>query len=146
MEFSPQQLAISLLSALFLGPRMILLPSYKRESSILPIHVSHSFASPFTSYVELTQLMTSVHDILYPSRERTIALAKMGEYHKYLDEFKRSLEAFRRTWEGKFWGTYPLTEVVWITFVSIRSRMSRMSLMIFIDSCSTICVSTFTAL
>lgn len=27
----------------------------------------------------------------YPSKDRSIALVSMGEYHKYLDEFTRSL-------------------------------------------------------
>lgn len=26
--------------------------------------------------------------------------------YKYIDEFQRSLEAFRMTWEGKRWATY----------------------------------------
>lgn len=37
----------------------------------------------YKSYVELTQTMTSAHDVLYPSKDRTIALVKVGEYYKY---------------------------------------------------------------
>ena len=38
----------------------------------------------YHSYVELTQTMTSAHDILYPSKDRTIALVRVGEYYKYV--------------------------------------------------------------
>ncbi|KAL8286374.1 hypothetical protein RQP46_004391 [Phenoliferia psychrophenolica] len=82
--------------------------------------IQDDFASLLQAYVELTQIMTSSHDILYPSRERTVSLIKTGEYYKYIDEFQRSLEAFRMTWEGKRWATYPLTECVWITFHYMR--------------------------
>lgn len=32
----------------------------------------------------------------------------------------RTLNAFRYTWEGKKWETFPLTELVWITFHYLR--------------------------
>ncbi len=47
------------------------------------------------SYVDLTQTMTNAHDILYPSKDRTIALVRVGEYYKYLDAFTRSSFSFR---------------------------------------------------
>ncbi len=34
------------------------------------------------SYTELTQTMASAHDVLYPSKDRTIALVRVGDYHK----------------------------------------------------------------
>ncbi len=46
------------------------------------------------SYVDLTQTMTNAHDILYPSKDRTIALVRVGEYYKYLDAFTRSSFSF----------------------------------------------------
>ncbi|KAM0754657.1 hypothetical protein T439DRAFT_118591 [Meredithblackwellia eburnea MCA 4105] len=82
--------------------------------------IQDDFASLLQAYVELTQIMTSSHDILYPTKERTINLIRLGEYYKYIDEFQRSLEAFRFTWEGKRWATYPLTECIWITFHYLR--------------------------
>lgn len=36
----------------------------------------------YSRYVELTQIMTSCHDILYPSRERTQEMVRRGEYYK----------------------------------------------------------------
>lgn len=44
------------------------------------------FASLLQAYVELTQIMTSCHDILYPSKERTLSMITTGEYYKHLDE------------------------------------------------------------
>jgi hypothetical protein len=80
-------------------------------------------------------------DLQYPSKDRSIALVSMGEYHKYLDEFTRALVSpqhlldthshrlsdarlpalqnnYRAVWETKQWSTFPLTECVWVTFVS----------------------------
>ncbi|KAI5481636.1 hypothetical protein MNV49_002862 [Pseudohyphozyma bogoriensis] len=82
--------------------------------------VQDDYASLLQAYVELSQIMTSTNDILYPSKDRTLSLVRLGEYYKFLDEFTRSLEAFRVTWEGKRWATYPLTECVWITFHYLR--------------------------
>ncbi|KAK4702747.1 hypothetical protein P7C70_g3474, partial [Phenoliferia sp. Uapishka_3] len=82
--------------------------------------VQDDFASLLQAYVELTQMMTASSDILFPSRERTASLIRLGEYYKYIDEFQRSLELFRMTWEGKRWATYPLTECIWITFHYLR--------------------------
>lgn len=56
--------------------------------------------------------MTSCHDFLFPSRQRTVEIILRGEYYKYLDEFSRSLSSFRATWSDKRWSTYPLTEYV----------------------------------
>ena len=29
--------------------------------------------------------MASAHDVLYPSKDRTIALVRVGDYHKYVE-------------------------------------------------------------
>jgi hypothetical protein len=39
------------------------------------------------AYVELTRILTNTHDTLYLSRDRTIALVRMGEYYHIPDEF-----------------------------------------------------------
>jgi hypothetical protein len=88
--------------------------------------------------------MTTAHDVLYPSKDRTIALVRKGDYYKYLDEFTRSCvrslcflwppleirpteyrclghqNGFRYTWQHKRWQTFPITEVVWISFHYLR--------------------------
>lgn len=46
-------------------------------------------ASLMQSLVELTQVMTNAHDILYPSKLRTEVLVKQGEYFLFLDHFRR---------------------------------------------------------
>jgi len=39
-------------------------------------------ASLMQALVELTQIMTNAHDILYPSKSRTDILVRQGEYFK----------------------------------------------------------------
>ncbi|KLO12871.1 hypothetical protein SCHPADRAFT_928922 [Schizopora paradoxa] len=78
------------------------------------------FAAVLQAYTELTQTMASAHDVLYPSKDRTIALVRVGDYHKYLDEFTRSKNGFKLNWEGKVWETQLVTECVWINFHYLR--------------------------
>jgi len=42
--------------------------------------------------------MTNSHDVLYPSKDRTISLVTAGAYYRYLDEFTRSINSFRDIW------------------------------------------------
>ncbi|KDQ49197.1 hypothetical protein JAAARDRAFT_43035 [Jaapia argillacea MUCL 33604] len=86
--------------------------------------VQDDFSSLVQAYVELTQTMTSAHDILYPSKDRTITLVRVGEYHKYLDAFTRSMNGFRLTWGDKKWETFPIFECVWISFHYLRLYIS----------------------
>jgi hypothetical protein len=68
------------------------------------------------AYFELTQILTNVHDTLYPSRDQTIALVRVGEYYRMLDEFTRTFNGFCITWEDKHhWKNFPLNETVWAT-------------------------------
>ncbi|RFU27556.1 hypothetical protein B7463_g8774, partial [Scytalidium lignicola] len=74
-------------------------------------------SSLILAYVELTQILTNVHDTLYPSRDQTIALVHVGEYYRMLDEFTRTFSSFRITWKDKHrWKDFPLSETVWATF------------------------------
>ncbi|KAK9234098.1 hypothetical protein V1525DRAFT_435945 [Lipomyces kononenkoae] len=74
------------------------------------------FSSHVQAHVELTQILTNIHDSLYPSRDRTIALVFVGEYYRILDEYTRSLAAFNLAWQSKSWETFPLNETVWLTY------------------------------
>ncbi|PAV15145.1 specific RNA polymerase II transcription factor [Pyrrhoderma noxium] len=70
------------------------------------------YSAMLQAYTELTQTMASAHDILYPSKDRTIALARVGDYHKYLDDLTRSKD----DWEGKQWTNSLVSQCVWLTF------------------------------
>lgn len=64
-------------------------------------------------------MLTSAHDVLYPSEDRTIALVRVGSYYKYLDDFTRSLAAFKLAWENRSWESQSLTDCVWMNYVSL---------------------------
>lgn len=74
------------------------------------------FASLVQTYLELTQLMSNAHDILYPNAARTRSLVIYGEYFKYIDELARSLDGFRILWNDKKWNLFPLTDAVQAMF------------------------------
>ncbi|KAK9317220.1 hypothetical protein V1524DRAFT_423613 [Lipomyces starkeyi] len=74
------------------------------------------YSSHVQAHIELTQILTNIHDTLYPSRDRTIALALVGEYYRILDEYTRSFTAFNLAWKSKSWETFPLNETVWLTY------------------------------
>ncbi|GFZ50946.1 hypothetical protein JCM24511_08704 [Saitozyma sp. JCM 24511] len=74
------------------------------------------FASLVQAYVELTQMMSNAHDILYPNAARTRSLVLYGEYFKFLDEAARSLDGFKVLWRKKKWTVFPLNDAVWAMF------------------------------
>ncbi|KAK9321836.1 hypothetical protein V1517DRAFT_325276 [Lipomyces orientalis] len=78
------------------------------------------YSSHVQAHVELTQILTNIHDTLYPSRDRTIALVLVGEYYRILDEYTRSFTAFKIAWQSKSWETFPLNETVWLTYYYAR--------------------------
>lgn len=73
-------------------------------------------ASLVQTYLELTQLMSNAHDVLYPNAARTRSLVLYGEYFKYIDELARSLDGFKVLWREKKWKLFPLTDTVWAMF------------------------------
>ncbi|WOO81900.1 Transcriptional activator ARO80 [Vanrija pseudolonga] len=73
-------------------------------------------ASLIQTYLELTQLMSNAHDVLYPNPARTRSLVVYGEYFKYIDELARSLDGFKILWRDKKWKLFPLTDAVWAMF------------------------------
>ncbi|CAN6613324.1 hypothetical protein TRVA0_005S02432 [Trichomonascus vanleenenianus] len=74
------------------------------------------FASLMEAHVELTDILSNIHETLYPNRDRTIALVRAGEYQQTLDEFTRTFYAFQSTWKNKQWTRFPLYETVWLTY------------------------------
>ncbi|WVQ94853.1 hypothetical protein IAU59_001936 [Kwoniella sp. CBS 9459] len=81
---------------------------------------SEDLSSIVQAYLELTQLMSNAHDVLYPNSARTRSLVVHGEYFKYLDEMARSLDAFKLLWRTKKWTLFPLTDAVWTMFYYVQ--------------------------
>lgn len=57
-----------------------------------------NFAMLLQAQLDLAQLSTSCHDILYPSQERTYGLMKEGDYIKYLDDFEIAFDGWLNNW------------------------------------------------
>ncbi|KAL7419170.1 hypothetical protein Q5752_006006 [Cryptotrichosporon argae] len=77
-------------------------------------------ASLMQAQLELTQIMTNAHDILFSTRARTAALVKQGEYFKFLDHFRLALDGFRAAWRDKLWNRDDTRELTWCTFHTVR--------------------------
>nr|XP_019010426.1 specific RNA polymerase II transcription factor [Kwoniella pini CBS 10737]OCF49207.1 specific RNA polymerase II transcription factor [Kwoniella pini CBS 10737] len=81
-------------------------------------------ASLMQALVELTQIMTNAHDILYPSKSRTAVLVRQGEYFLFLDHFRRALDSYRTIWKPKKWSNQTLRELSWMTYQFVRLYIS----------------------
>ena len=77
-------------------------------------------ASMMQAYMELTQIMTNAHDILFSTPSRTSALVRKGEYFKFLDHFRRALESFCVAWKDKVWRLDAVRELTWCTYHFVR--------------------------
>ncbi|OQV04997.1 Fungal specific transcription factor domain-containing protein [Cladophialophora immunda] len=60
--------------------------------------------------MHITQVLSNAHDLLYPSKSHSLAIAKAEHYYKHIDEFTEALSAFRNRWQKKPWRTYPINE------------------------------------
>lgn len=58
------------------------------------------YAAIFQANLELTQLFSNAHDVLYSSKNRSSQLNFGGEYVKYIDDFRVAI----RNWHSQ-WGT-----------------------------------------
>ncbi|KAI5118828.1 hypothetical protein M0805_009406 [Coniferiporia weirii] len=98
--------------------------------SLRPIAgLQDDFSAMLQAYTELTQTMASAHDVLYPSKDRTIALVRVGDYHKYLDELTRSKHS-------KVWDTAIVTECVWISFHYTRLYIYAFAFQAHVQRCT----------
>jgi hypothetical protein len=52
--------------------------------------IQEDYASYLHCLMHLTQMLTNAHDLLYPSKSRSIALAKAEHYYKHIDDFTES--------------------------------------------------------
>lgn len=69
------------------------------------------------AHVELTQILTNIHDSLYPSKDRTIILVRKGQYYRMLDEFTRTFSSFWLAWRNNFhWTSAQFKQTIWATF------------------------------
>lgn len=57
-----------------------------------------NLAGIFQASLELTQLFSNAHDVLYATRTRSHQLNAGGEYVKYIDDFRVALRHWHETW------------------------------------------------
>ena len=56
------------------------------------------FAAIFQANLELTQLFSNAHDVLYATKSRSNQLNFGGEYVKYIDDFRVALRSWNSSW------------------------------------------------
>lgn len=56
------------------------------------------FASIFQANLELTQLFTNVHDVLYSGMGSAMKMMLVGNYVKYVDDFRASINNWKSIW------------------------------------------------
>lgn len=81
---------------------------------------SNDSASMMQATLELTQIMTNAHDILFSTPSRTKNLVRKGEYFKFLDHFRRALDSFTVAWKDKVWRLDSTRELTWCTYHFVR--------------------------
>ncbi|KIW77638.1 hypothetical protein Z517_07470 [Fonsecaea pedrosoi CBS 271.37] len=101
--------------------------------------VQDDHAAYLQCLMHLTQVLSNAHDLLYPSKSHSLAIAKSEHYYKHIDEFTETLSAFRNRWQKRPWRTYPINECVWISFHHLRLYIYSFSLQAHMqraDSCN----------
>ena len=56
------------------------------------------YAKIFQAILDLTQLYSNVHDVLYSGMRRSGEVMLMGDYVKYVDEFRAAIAQWNRIW------------------------------------------------
>lgn len=56
------------------------------------------FASIFQANIELTQIFTNVHDILYARRGPSLKAVLVSDYIKYIDDFRQAIKGWNSIW------------------------------------------------
>lgn len=77
------------------------------------------FAAIFQANLELTQLFSNAHDVLYATKSRSNQLNFGGEYVKYIDDFRVSLRTWHSTW-GVFTCSPPLKASLILSYEYLR--------------------------
>ena len=67
--------------------------------SLQPINPGdEDYGKIFQATLDLTQLYSNVHDVLYSGMRNTSTMMLMGDYVKYVDEFRMALARWNRSW------------------------------------------------
>lgn len=77
------------------------------------------FAAIFEANLELTQLFSNAHDVLYATKSRSNQLNFGGEYVKYIDDFRVALRSWQSTW-GVFTCSPPLKASLTLSYEYLK--------------------------
>ncbi|OQO01210.1 hypothetical protein B0A48_13453 [Cryoendolithus antarcticus] len=77
------------------------------------------YAAIFQANLDLTQLFSNAHDVLYATKDRSQQLHMGGEYVKYIDDFRVSLRIWHSTW-GMLSCSAPLKASVTLCYEYLR--------------------------
>lgn len=67
--------------------------------SLQPIHEGdEDYAKVFQALLDLTQLYGNVHDVLYSGMRTSNQMMLMGDYVKYVDDFRAAILRWNRNW------------------------------------------------
>lgn len=97
------------------------------------------YAAYLQCLMQLTQVLSNAHDLLYSSKSHSFAIARAEQYYKTVDDFATALSRFRDKWHKRPWQTYPVNECVWISYHHLRLYIYSFSLhghMVKAESCS----------
>lgn len=56
------------------------------------------YASVLQANLDLTQLFSNVHDVLYSGMGSSMKMMLAGNYVKYIDDFRRAIEGWKSIW------------------------------------------------
>lgn len=81
--------------------------------SLQPVNPGdEDYARVFQATLELTQLYSNVHDILYTGMRTSGQMMLMGDYVKYVDEFRMAITHWHRIWSGLIASCSPRIKVM----------------------------------
>ena len=83
------------------------------------LHRHDDFAAIYQANLELTQLFSNAHDVLYATKSRSNQLNYGGEYVKYIDDFRVALRHWNESW-GTFTCSPPLKASLILSYEYLR--------------------------
>lgn len=83
------------------------------------IYRQDDFSAIFQANLELTQLFSNAHDVLYATKSRSSQLNFGGEYVKYIDDFRVALRHWNENW-GVFTCSQPLKASLILSYEYLR--------------------------
>lgn len=83
------------------GPGPMTGLSWQDFPSLQPVTSNdEDYAKIFQATLDLTQLYSNVHDVLYSGMRTSGQMMLMGDYVKYVDEFRMAIARWNRSWGG----------------------------------------------